>query len=167
MHEILAAYTAKGDGDRDMLFALLNAKTAEDNVSRVWLPPSVHELTGPVPKAYGSRPKPSSHPSRGLQIQRDPLPVCLRRPPPAPPPRPRLSAVSPAVPTDVALPAVTRDPHPLPSTPPHLVFLLPLLAGGHPFATPAQTPPVALAEPARLPRIPLSCLVRAPHVDAL
>ena len=34
MHEILAAYTAKGDGDRDMLFALLNAKTAEDNVSR-------------------------------------------------------------------------------------------------------------------------------------
>lgn len=31
MHEILAAYTAKGDGDRDMLFALLNAKTAEDN----------------------------------------------------------------------------------------------------------------------------------------
>ena len=33
MHEILAAYTAKGDGDRDMLFALLNAKTAEDNVS--------------------------------------------------------------------------------------------------------------------------------------
>ncbi|EKM60839.1 uncharacterized protein PHACADRAFT_247019 [Phanerochaete carnosa HHB-10118-sp] len=31
MHDILAAYTAKGDGDRDMLFALLNAKTAEDN----------------------------------------------------------------------------------------------------------------------------------------
>jgi hypothetical protein len=33
MHEILAAYTAKGDGDREMLFALLNAKAAEDNVS--------------------------------------------------------------------------------------------------------------------------------------
>lgn len=33
MHEILAAYTAKGDGDRDMLFTLLNAKAAEDNVS--------------------------------------------------------------------------------------------------------------------------------------
>lgn len=32
MHEILAAFTAKGDGDREMLFALLNAKAAEDNV---------------------------------------------------------------------------------------------------------------------------------------
>ncbi|KAI0702450.1 hypothetical protein BC835DRAFT_1320658 [Cytidiella melzeri] len=31
LHEILGAFTSKGDGDRDMLFALLNAKTAEDN----------------------------------------------------------------------------------------------------------------------------------------
>ncbi|KAI0343964.1 hypothetical protein BDW22DRAFT_1355200 [Trametopsis cervina] len=31
MHEILAAFTSKGDGDREMLFALLNAKAAEDN----------------------------------------------------------------------------------------------------------------------------------------
>ena len=40
MHEILAAYTAKGDGDRDMLFALLNAKTAEDNVSPARMHPA-------------------------------------------------------------------------------------------------------------------------------
>ncbi|PPQ71603.1 hypothetical protein CVT26_010538 [Gymnopilus dilepis] len=30
LREILAAYRAKGDGDRDMLLAMLNAKTAED-----------------------------------------------------------------------------------------------------------------------------------------
>ncbi|KAI0094560.1 hypothetical protein BDY19DRAFT_913427 [Irpex rosettiformis] len=31
LQEILAAFTSKGEGDRDMLFALLNAKAAEDN----------------------------------------------------------------------------------------------------------------------------------------
>ena len=30
--EILLAYTAKGDGDRDVLLAILQAKTAEDQV---------------------------------------------------------------------------------------------------------------------------------------
>ncbi|KAF5374854.1 hypothetical protein D9758_000072 [Tetrapyrgos nigripes] len=30
LREILVAYRAKGDGDRDMLLAMLNAKTAED-----------------------------------------------------------------------------------------------------------------------------------------
>ena len=34
MNDILGAYRAKGDGDREMLLALLNAKTAEENVSR-------------------------------------------------------------------------------------------------------------------------------------
>lgn len=33
LREILAAYRAKGDGDRDMLLAMLNAKAAEDQVS--------------------------------------------------------------------------------------------------------------------------------------
>lgn len=33
LQEILAAFTSKGEGDREMLFALLNAKAAEDNVS--------------------------------------------------------------------------------------------------------------------------------------
>ena len=32
VREILAAYSAKGDGDRDMLLAMFNAKTAEDQV---------------------------------------------------------------------------------------------------------------------------------------
>ncbi|RXW16588.1 hypothetical protein EST38_g9262 [Candolleomyces aberdarensis] len=32
LREILSAYRAKGDGDRDMLLAMLNAKTAEDQV---------------------------------------------------------------------------------------------------------------------------------------
>lgn len=32
MNDILGAYRAKGDGDREMLLALLNAKAAEENV---------------------------------------------------------------------------------------------------------------------------------------
>jgi hypothetical protein len=32
LREILTAYRTKGDGDRDMLLAMLNAKTAEDQV---------------------------------------------------------------------------------------------------------------------------------------
>jgi len=32
LREILAAYRSKGDGDRDMLLAMLNAKAAEDQV---------------------------------------------------------------------------------------------------------------------------------------
>ena len=32
LREILTAYKQKGDGDRDMLLAMLNAKTAEDQV---------------------------------------------------------------------------------------------------------------------------------------
>jgi hypothetical protein len=37
LREILAAYRAKGDGDRDMLLAMLNAKAAEDQVSSLFL----------------------------------------------------------------------------------------------------------------------------------
>ena len=33
MNDILGAYKSKGDGDREMLLALLNAKAAEENVS--------------------------------------------------------------------------------------------------------------------------------------
>lgn len=32
LRDILGAYRAKGDGDRDMLLAMLNAKAAEDQV---------------------------------------------------------------------------------------------------------------------------------------
>ncbi len=32
LREILDAYKAKGDGDRDMLLAMLNAKSSEDQV---------------------------------------------------------------------------------------------------------------------------------------
>ncbi|KAF8226112.1 hypothetical protein L208DRAFT_1407643 [Tricholoma matsutake] len=32
LREILVAYRSKGDGDRDMLLAMLNAKSAEDQV---------------------------------------------------------------------------------------------------------------------------------------
>jgi hypothetical protein len=32
IREILAAYKAKGDGDREMLIAMLQAKSAEDQV---------------------------------------------------------------------------------------------------------------------------------------
>lgn len=39
MNDILGAYRAKGDGDREMLLALLNAKTAEENVRA---PPPAH-----------------------------------------------------------------------------------------------------------------------------
>lgn len=34
IREILAAYRAKGDGDREMLLAMLQAKSAEDQVCR-------------------------------------------------------------------------------------------------------------------------------------
>ena len=37
LREILGAYKSKGDGDRDMLIAMLNAKSAEDQV-RPFLP---------------------------------------------------------------------------------------------------------------------------------
>jgi len=41
LREILGAYKAKGDGDRDMLLAMLNAKSAEDQVRvALYLPPS-------------------------------------------------------------------------------------------------------------------------------
>lgn len=33
LREVLGAYNSRGDGDRDMLIAMLNAKSAEDQVS--------------------------------------------------------------------------------------------------------------------------------------
>jgi hypothetical protein len=33
LREVLGAYKSRGDGDRDMLIAMLNAKSAEDQVS--------------------------------------------------------------------------------------------------------------------------------------
>lgn len=33
LREILEAYKARGDGDREMLLAMLNAKSSEDQVS--------------------------------------------------------------------------------------------------------------------------------------
>ena len=42
LREILGAYRSRGDGDREMLMAMLNAKSAEDQVptfSICWLPP--------------------------------------------------------------------------------------------------------------------------------
>ena len=35
LREILGAYRSKGDGDRDMLIAMLNAKSAEDQVGAI------------------------------------------------------------------------------------------------------------------------------------
>ena len=43
LREILAAYRTKGDGDRDMLLAMLNAKTAEDEVGAIIHPSSFAE----------------------------------------------------------------------------------------------------------------------------
>lgn len=38
LRDILGAYKANGDGDREMLLAMLNAKTAEDKVCTLrWL----------------------------------------------------------------------------------------------------------------------------------
>lgn len=39
LREILGAYKSKGDGDRDMLIAMLNAKSAEDQVGLIFLSP--------------------------------------------------------------------------------------------------------------------------------
>lgn len=39
LREILGAYKSRGDGDRDMLLAMLHAKSAEDNVRRVCVRP--------------------------------------------------------------------------------------------------------------------------------
>lgn len=42
LREILGAYRSKGDGDRDMLIAMLNAKSAEDQVGVVLPLDSLH-----------------------------------------------------------------------------------------------------------------------------
>jgi len=47
LREILGAYRSRGDGDREMLMAMLNAKSAEDQVSNVHdmlLQPCIHLL---------------------------------------------------------------------------------------------------------------------------
>ncbi|KAF4623689.1 hypothetical protein D9613_001653 [Agrocybe pediades] len=61
VREILAAYSAKGDGDRDMLLAMFNAKTAEDqrvasvlNLHRCML--EVYQHVPPPPPEPISRP---------------------------------------------------------------------------------------------------------------
>ena len=41
LREVLGAYRLKGDGDREMLLAILNAKAAEDQVCTSWHSPSV------------------------------------------------------------------------------------------------------------------------------
>ena len=41
LREVLGAYNTRGDGDRDMLIAMLNAKTAEDQVSAICPPMSL------------------------------------------------------------------------------------------------------------------------------
>lgn len=44
LREILAAYKAKGDGDREMLLTMLNAKSAEDQVC---FQPKLHHYSMP------------------------------------------------------------------------------------------------------------------------
>ncbi|KIP11452.1 hypothetical protein PHLGIDRAFT_124854 [Phlebiopsis gigantea 11061_1 CR5-6] len=71
MHEILAAYTTKGDGDRDMLFALLNAKTAEDN--RMAADRNLRRTLLEICRS-SSTPSPSAYGAHHLGIQQYPLP---------------------------------------------------------------------------------------------
>ncbi|KAF9459442.1 hypothetical protein BDZ94DRAFT_1312365 [Collybia nuda] len=60
LREILGAYRAKGDGDRDMLLAMLNAKSAEDQrlASIASLHRSVLEVYQ-VPSAHVAQPPPA------------------------------------------------------------------------------------------------------------
>jgi hypothetical protein len=69
LREVLGAYNTKGDGDRDMLLAVLSAKTAEDQVSaRPSKPCSL--LTHPTETRF--RRFPTAHrprPPRPLSLQ--------------------------------------------------------------------------------------------------
>jgi hypothetical protein len=51
LREVLGAYNLKGDGDRDMLIAMLNAKSAEDQVSALQVLIASPELM--IVLAYG------------------------------------------------------------------------------------------------------------------
>ena len=51
LREVLGAYNLKGDGDRDMLIAMLNAKSAEDQVGALQVLIASPELM--VAPAYG------------------------------------------------------------------------------------------------------------------
>lgn len=42
LREILEAYKARGDGDREMLLAMLNAKSSEDQVSPPMAPTDLY-----------------------------------------------------------------------------------------------------------------------------
>ncbi|KAG5652281.1 hypothetical protein H0H81_005541 [Sphagnurus paluster] len=52
LREILSAYRAKGDGDRDMLLAMLNAKTAEDQPEHFPRKRQRSSMSPPSPRGY-------------------------------------------------------------------------------------------------------------------
>ncbi|TFK76824.1 hypothetical protein BDN72DRAFT_829991 [Pluteus cervinus] len=103
LREILAAYRSKGDGDRDMLLAMLNAKAAEDQrlASYASLRRSVLEVyqtSAPlqpsnVPRLNGAHPypTPSFTQSPQLEEQRPSRSMHLDAPSRSPSPRSRRS----------------------------------------------------------------------------
>jgi hypothetical protein len=57
LRDILAAYKSRGDGDRDMLIAMLNAKSAEDQVC---FSPNRHNRSIPIHLSLAPRKRRSS-----------------------------------------------------------------------------------------------------------
>ncbi|KAG1783644.1 hypothetical protein EV702DRAFT_8601 [Suillus placidus] len=105
LREILGAYKSKGDGDRDMLIAMLNAKSAEDqrlasvaSLHRTLLEMSAADArhASPSPPSH-SLPPPASYSKHGLypsdvtngRVSPQPLPVVREPPQLSQPPRKR------------------------------------------------------------------------------
>ncbi|KAF8527900.1 hypothetical protein BU17DRAFT_81139 [Hysterangium stoloniferum] len=96
LREILSAYRSKGDGDRDMLLAMLNAKSAEDQ--RIAALATLHQKLIELPQPHAPKPHIHDH------IFPHPMPPPHHYHYPPPPP---LSRVSPtASPRDLPLPSV-------------------------------------------------------------
>ncbi|KAH7883830.1 hypothetical protein F5I97DRAFT_1930058 [Phlebopus sp. FC_14] len=84
LREILGAYRSRGDGDRDMLLAMLNAKSAEDQ--RIAAVASLHrtllDLSIADAGAHPSPALPYRHPSQSNPIPHIPSDTCSQCQPP-------------------------------------------------------------------------------------
>ncbi|CAE6426166.1 unnamed protein product [Rhizoctonia solani] len=79
LREILSAYSAKGEGDRDMLIALLNAKAAEDNrianvakLQQQVIQMQLTALSAHLQSMQTKRPQPAEHRERRSPVSPSP-----------------------------------------------------------------------------------------------
>ncbi|KAJ4476687.1 hypothetical protein J3R30DRAFT_3704163 [Lentinula aciculospora] len=125
LREILTAYRSKGDGDRDMLIAMLNAKTSEDRriaetsaLHRTIIDTFTRDISSPTlpPLAYPHSPQHSYHPrlstlSTGLSHHERELRSSKSRSSRSPP-RHTYSPYNRPVSRDSATPPVQMPPSP-------------------------------------------------------